>query len=135
MYSFHKIKAVAATLVVGFLLAIAFAATAQASGSSQGRVTPQQLNAVRARAEAMDRYYHIGAFSPATVARRADERRAQASDQYYRLGRYAVIDVSSPFDWADAGIGAGTMLGTILVAGGLAVVVRRRGKTSLAGTS
>jgi hypothetical protein len=134
MYSFHKIKAAAATLVVGFLLAIAFAATAQASGSSQG-LTQQQLNAVRARAEAMDRYYHIGAFSPAAVARRADERRAQASDQYYRLGRYAVIDVSSPFDWGDAGIGAGTMLGTILVAGGLAVVVRRRGKTSLAGTS
>jgi hypothetical protein len=126
MYSFHKIKAAAATLVVGSLLAIAFAATAQASGSPQG-LTPQQLNAVRARAEAMDRYYHIGAFSPAAVARRADERRAQASDQFYRLGRYAVIDVSSPFDWGDAGIGAGAALGVaVTLAGGTLVLTRRR---------
>ncbi|MBO0883950.1 MAG: hypothetical protein J2P17_27180 [Mycobacterium sp.] len=54
--------------------------------------------------------------------------RAQATDQYYRLGRYAVIEASSPFQWSDAGIGTGAMLGTILMLGGLAVALRRRGE-------
>jgi hypothetical protein len=157
MYSFHKIKTAAATLMVGFLLAIAFAATAQAgSGTTQG-LTAQQLKAVQARAQAMDRYYHLGAFSPAALARQAEERRARAMDRYYHLdgsgltaqqlkgdraraeatdrfyhlGRYAVIQSSSSFQWSDAGIGAGAMLGTILVASGLAVALRRRGGVKL----
>ena len=134
MYSFHKIKAAGSTLMVGFLLAVAFTATAQAAGRPDG-MTPQQFRAVQARAEATDRYYHLGAFSPTAVAQRADERRAQASDQYYRLGRYAVVDVPSSFAWGDAGIGAGAMLGMILVAGGVAVAMRRRDKTSVARTA
>ena len=135
MYPFHKIKAAAATLMVGFLLAIAFTATAQAGGGTRQGLTAQQWKAVRARAQAMDRYYHLGAYSPAAVARQAEKRRGQAADRYYHLGSYAVIETSSPFQWYDAGIGAGAMLGTILVAGGLAVAVRRRGKASLAGLS
>ena len=126
MYSFHKIKAAAATLMVGILLAVAFAATAQAGGGSGG-LTAQQSKAVRARAQAMDRYYHLGAYSPAAVARQAEKLRGQATDRYYHLGSYAVIEASNPFQWSDAGIGAGAMLGTILVAGGLAVALRRRG--------
>jgi divalent metal cation (Fe/Co/Zn/Cd) transporter len=109
MYSFHKIKTAAAMLMVGFLLAIAFTATAQAGGGTRQGLTAEQWKAVQARAQAMDRYYH--------------------------LGSYSVIEASSPFQWSDAGIGAGAMLGTILVAGGLALVVRRRGRTSLAGIS
>ena len=150
MYSFHKIKAAAATLMVGFLLAIAFAATAQAGGGTTQGLTAQQLKAVQARAQAMDRYYHLGAFSPAQQAEerrgqamdryyhlgtsgltpqqsKADRARAQATDRFYHLGSYAVIESSSPFQWSDAGIGAGAMLGTILVASGLAVTLRRRG--------
>jgi len=152
MYSFHKIKAAAATLMVGLLLAIAFAATAEAGGTPQG-LTAQELKADRARAQAMDRYYHLGAFSPAAQQLKADRARAQAmdryyhlgassltplqlkadraraeaTDRYYHLGSYAVIGSSSPFQWSDAGIGAGAMLGTILVAGGLAITLRRRG--------
>src|SRR5215472_6186566 len=118
MYSSHKIKAAAATLVVGFLLAIAFTATAQAGG-----LTAQQSKAVRARAQATDRFYHLGAYG--TVA--AEKRRGQAIDRYYHLGSYTVVASTSPFQWSDAGIGAGAMLGTILVLGGLAVVLRRRG--------
>ena len=126
MYSFHKIKAAAATLMVGFLLAIAFAAIAQAGNGTRQGLTAQQWKAVRARAQATDRYYHLGAYSPAAVARRANARRSQAENRYYHLGQYAVIGTSNPFQWSDAGIGAGAMLGMILVAGGLAVVVRRR---------
>jgi len=170
MYSFSKIKAAAATLMVGFLVALAFTATAQAGG-----LTAQQQEADKARAQAMDRFYHLGKYSPAALQLKADRTRAQAMDRYYglsgptaqqkaikaraeamnrfyglesgltaqqqkadkaratatdrfyHLGSYAVIESSSPFQWNDAGIGAGAMLGTILVAGGLAVSLRRRG--------
>jgi hypothetical protein len=135
MYSFHKIKAVAATLMVGFLLAIAFTATAQAGSGARQGLTAEQSKAVRARAEAMDRYYQLGAYSPAAVAQQAEKLRGQATDRYYHLGSYAVIETASPFQWSDAGIGAGAMLGTIVIAGGLAVAVRRHGKTSFAGLS
>jgi hypothetical protein len=126
MYLFQKIKAAAATLVVGFLLASAFAATAQAGRTAHG-LTTQQRKAVEARAQAMNRHYHLGKYSPAALARQADQHRAQAMDRFYHLGRYAVIESSSPFHWPDAGIGAGAMLGMILVAGGLASALRRRG--------
>jgi hypothetical protein len=127
MYSFHKIKAAAATLMLGFLLALTFAATAQAGGGTREGLTPQQFKAVQARAQATDRFYHLGKYSPAAIAQAAEKRRAQALDRYYHLGSYAVIESSSPFQWSDAGIGAGAMLGMILVAGGLTVTLRRRG--------
>ena len=176
MYATHKIMAAGATLTVGFLLATAFTATALAgSGTSKG-LTPQQRQAVSARAEAtnryydlggvpvqqavlaravaMDRFYHLGAFSPNVVAaqqaeerlgqamnrfyhlgtyassspavQKADLRRSEATNRFYHTGSYAVIRRSNGFDWADAGIGAGTMLGLILVAGALGVAGRRR---------
>jgi hypothetical protein len=122
--------------MVGILLAVALAATAQAGSGTRQGLTAEQSKAVRARAEAMDRYYHLGAYSPAAVAQQAEKHRAQATDQYYHLGSYAVIEASNPFRWNDAGIGAGAMLGTILIAGGLAVALRRRaGKPSLPSTT
>jgi hypothetical protein len=160
--STHRIKAAAATLTVGFLLAIAFVGAAQAGNATPKGMTAQQLKAVQARSEAwnrfyhlgayskvgsaaeerraqaMNQYYHLGAFSSAGVAaRQAEERRAQALNRYYRLGRYAVVGATSRFDWNDAGIGAGFMLGVIMVAGGLTLVVRRRnvGKASFSSTT
>ena len=180
MYSINKIKAAAATLMVGFLLAVAFAATAQAGNGTRFGMTPQQWKAEQARGNALNRYYRLGAYSPAAVearkaektrgqelnryyrlgafsttaeARRADKIRGQELNRFYglgayrsaaeartadkirgqelnrryRLGQYAVVETSSTFQWNDAGIGAGAMLGTILVAGGLAVMLRRRG--------
>jgi hypothetical protein len=189
MYSIHKIKAAAATLMVGFLLAVAFAATAQAGNGTRfgmtaqewkaeqvrgdalnrtyhlGAYTPaaearkadkirgQELNrryhlgqyaqsgsntrfgmtaqewkAEQVRGDALNRTYHLGAYSPAAEARKADKIRGQELNRRYHLGQYAVIETSSTFQWNDAGIGAAAMLGTILVAGGLAVLtLRRRG--------
>jgi len=154
MYSINKIKAAAATLMVGFLLAVAFAATAQAGNGTRFGMTPQQWKAEQARGNALNRYYGLGAYSPAAVearkaektrgqelnryyrlgafstkaeARRADKIRGQELNRRYRLGQYAVVETSSTFQWNDAGIGAGAMLGAILVAGGLAVTLRRRG--------
>ena len=131
MYSIHKIKAAAAPLMVGFLLAIAFAATAQAGNGTRFGMTPQQWKAEQARGNALNRYYHLGAYSPAAQARKAEKIRGQALNRYYHLGQYAVVKASTPFAWGDAGIGAGAMLGTILVPGGLAVTLRRRGGGTL----
>jgi len=125
MYSITRIKTAAATLTVGVLLVFALAATAQAGGGGPQRLTAQQLRTVRARADAMDRYYHLGRYSPAAVALRAEKRRAEAIDRYYHLGRYAVIKPPSSFEWADAGIGAAAMLGAIMLVAGLTAVVSR----------
>jgi hypothetical protein len=150
VYATHKIKAAGATLTVGFLLATAFTATALAGNG----LTPQQRQAVQARAdatnryyrlgaysssgtgvqqalqrrsEAMNRFYHLGAFaSTAPSVQQAELRRSEAINRFYRTGSFAVISTSDGFNWADAGIGAGAMFGLILLAGGLAVVARRR---------
>ena len=138
MYSINKIKAAAATLMVGFLLAVAFAATAQAGNGTRFGMTPQEWKAEQVRGDALNRYYRLGAYSPAAEARRAEKIRGQELNRRYHLGQYAVIEASTPFDWADAGIGAGAMLGALLVAGGLTIVaVRRRavGKPSFPSTT
>ena len=150
----HKIKAASATLMVGFLLAIAFAATAQAANGTSRGMTAQQRQGVLARADAtnrfyrlgsssagvaavqkaeelrgqaMNRFYHLGAYSSTgAAAQRAVERRSQAINRFYHAGSYAVVSTSSAFDWGDAGIGAGGVLGLIVLAGGLTVLVRRR---------
>lgn len=134
----HKIKAATATLTVGFLLAIALAATAQAvNGTSQ---------AVRARADATNRFYQLGVYSPeelrsqamnrayhlsaysstGTAAQKAVERRSQAINRFYHTGSSTAVSTSSPFDWSTAGVSAGGALGLIVLAGGLTVLVRRR---------
>jgi hypothetical protein len=127
MNSFHKIKAAAVTLMVGILLAIAFTATAQAGNGTRFGMTPQEWKAEQARGNALNRYYRLGAYSPAAEARRAEKIRGQQLNRRYHLGQYAVIEASTPFDWGNVGIGAGAMLGTILVVGGLAITLRRRG--------
>jgi len=126
VYSTQRIKAAAATFAVGFLLTVVFAATAPAGNGVPNGMTAQQWTAMQAHDRALNRYYHLGKYSPRAVAQQAEERYWQAMNQYYKLGRYAVVNEPSRFDWADAGIGAGGMLGAVLVAGGLTVAVRRR---------
>ena len=123
----HRIKKAAATLMVGFLLAVAFAATAQAGNGTRFGMTPQAWKAEQVRGNALNRYYRLGTYTPAAEARRADKIRGRELNRRYSLGQYAVVETSSTFQWNDAGIGAGAVLGTILVAGGLAVMLRRRG--------
>jgi hypothetical protein len=132
MYSSNKIKATAATLMVGFLLAIAFASTAAAGSKTPFGMTPQEWKAEQIRGDAMNRYYHLGRYSEAAQVAHAEKIRGDQLNRYYHLGRYAVIEAPSSFRWSDAGIGAGAMLGAVLLAGGLTVAIRRRsdGKTS-----
>src|SRR5262245_5303079 len=86
MYSINKIKAAAATLMVGFLLAVDFAATAQAGNGTRFGMTPQQWKAEQARGNALNRYYRLGAYSPAAQARRANKIRGQELNRFYGLG-------------------------------------------------
>jgi hypothetical protein len=73
----QRIKAATATLMVGFLLAIAFAATAQAKpGPAQG---------VTARADAINQHYQLGLYSVAP-AKVADQLRDQAMNSFYGIG-------------------------------------------------
>lgn len=124
MYSTHRTKRAAATLTVGFLLASGLAASAQGANGRPSGMSAQEWSALQARSDAMNRYYQLGVYSP--QARAASERRAQAMNRYYHLGRYAVVRVSNGFAWTDAGIGAGATLGAIILAGGVAVALRRR---------
>ena len=121
-----RIQATGATLVVGFLLAIALAASAQARPATPQDKSAQEAAAVLARSEAMNRHYQLGPYSPAAVARQGEERRSQAIDRYYGLGRDTVSGTSSGIDRTGVGIGVGALLVTIMVAGGLTVLLRRR---------
>ena len=106
----------------GLLRAARERARAEATNRYYGLGTVDS-KAVRARAQATDRFYGLDAKSQAL---QAEKRRSEAMNKAYHLGRYSVIHVSTAFDWTDAGIGAGALLGALLVAGGLAVVARRR---------
>lgn len=124
MYSTHTIKRAVATLTVGILLAIGLTATAQAGNARPRSMSVQEWNALVARSDALNRYYHLGKYSPQTRA--ANERRAQAINRYYRLGQFAIVRTSNGFIWKDAGVGAGATVGAILLAGGIAFAIRRR---------
>ena len=135
MYSSNKIKAAGAALSVAFLFAVAFASTAGAGNGRPFGMTPQQWKAEQVRGDALNRYYRLGRYSTASTqqdAARAETVRGEALNRYYHLGRYAVVEASSSFQWSAAGIGAGAMLGAIILVGGSAVAIRRRsvGKTS-----
>jgi hypothetical protein len=97
-------------------------ATSASSGAAARR-------ALEIRSDALNRVYHLGAYatsaSSGAAARRALEIRGDALNARYHLGRYAVISQTGGFDWADAGIGAASMFGLIVAAGGLFLVSRR----------
>ena len=47
-------------------------------------------------------------------------------------GPGVAVTTTSSFDWADAGIGGGALAGVLLVAGAMAIVVRKAGSRRLA---
>jgi hypothetical protein len=73
----QRIKAATATLMVGFLLAIAFAATAQAK--------PGPAEGVTARANAINQHYRLGLYGAVAPAK-LDQLRAQAINNFYGIG-------------------------------------------------
>ena len=72
----------------------------------------------------LSRQVYIGHCGPITQAsKRAVEIRGQAIDQVATVRATPTV---TGFDWADFGIGAGSMLGLVLLAGGVATRVHGR---------
>jgi hypothetical protein len=83
--------------------------------------------AAKIRGQELNRRYNLGTYA-VIEAQKAEKIRGQELNRRYGLGKYAVAaSTTTQFNWGSMGIGAGAMLGTILVAGGLAVTLRRRG--------
>ena len=64
-----------------------------------------------------------------SAAVRALMLRSEALNRKYHLGRYAVAPVarqSGGFDWGDAGIGAVSILGLVVLSGGAVLASRKR---------
>jgi hypothetical protein len=60
--------------------------------------------------------------------REAGVRAANPGDVSAPASSVAVVSPAPSFDWGDAAIGAGTATASLLLAGGLALAVRRRGR-------
>ncbi len=83
--------------------------------------------ALQIRSEALNAKYHLGGSTDVNeAARRALEIRGQALNKLYGLGEPAPIVAtgSNSFSWGAFGIGAGSMLGFVLLSSGLAVAGR-----------
>jgi hypothetical protein len=127
----QTLKTGVATLALTFVLA----GIAQASPGNALHVRSEALNrqyaplqALAIRSEALNQLYGLDTSSAGGTpaqALSALRARSDALNQRYQLGRYAVVRVGGGFDWADAGVGAASMLGIVLIAGALAIVVRR----------
>jgi hypothetical protein len=127
----HTLKTAVATLALTFV----FAGIAQASSGNALHVRSEAMNreyaplrALAIRSEALNQLYGLNTSTTGGTpaqALSALEARGEALNQRYQLGRYAVVRVDGGFDWADAGIGAASMLGVVLIAGALTIVIRR----------
>jgi hypothetical protein len=79
------------------------------------------------RGQALNRKYGIGTFKigPTKAELRADTLRGEALNQQYGLGP---TSSSSDFQWGDAGIGAGALLGIVALIGAGLFEVRQHGR-------
>jgi hypothetical protein len=108
---------------------------------SQFGVSGQELNAMIARGEGLNKKYNLGqyAFRPTESELAAMTARGDGLNRKYHLGQYAVptepqapvASTGSDFDWSNAGIGVGIV--AVLIAGtAAALVVRSRHTGGLA---
>lgn len=130
----QRARTLLAMLALGFTVAAVSASVVQAGPSVPAGFSAQQWKASQVRSEALNRQYHLGAYSRSKVDDRAALRalmlRSDALNQKYHLGRYAVpaARTGSRFDWGDAGIGAAAAFGLVLVALGLTAIITRRSR-------
>ncbi|HET7759622.1 MAG TPA: hypothetical protein VFK62_06840 [Gaiellaceae bacterium] len=80
------------------------------------------------RGQALNRKYGLGTFKigPTKAELRADTLRGEALNQQYGLGVSSTS--SSDFQWGDAGIGAGALLGIVALIGAGLFEVRQHGR-------
>jgi hypothetical protein len=80
-----------------------------------------EYRALIIRSEAFNRKYGVGQSSTPIVSEKIDGLQLPATSTTTQ-----VASSGSEFDWGDAGIGAGVVFGTMLLAVGLVLTVRRR---------
>jgi len=115
-------------VLLALLVAAAFATAASAAGRPP-QMSEQAYAALMARSQALNDRYGNAAARMTPEAFRALYLRSQELNRRYHLGDYAtgtggaetaapsVVTIApSGFDWADAGVGAGAVLGTGLLA-------------------
>jgi hypothetical protein len=88
--------------------------------------TKAEQRAETLRSEALNRKYRLGTYKigPSLAEQRADTVRGEALNQQYGLGTTS----SSDFQWGDAGIGAGALLGIVALIGAGLFEVRQHGR-------
>ena len=137
MYGRKHIHRVAALLTAVAALAF-FAGSVQAANSRPAGMTKAEYRALVLRSEALNKQYHLGAYSRLPQSMTAAEYRAlmlrsEALNKKYHLGSWAVPSASTTvstgggFAWSAFGIGAAAMLGVVLLASG-AIVGSRHGR-------
>ena len=137
MYGRKHIHRVAALLTAVAALAF-FAGSVQAANSRPAGMTKAEYRALMLRSEALNKQYHLGAYSRLPQSMTAAEYRAlmlrsEALNKKYHLGSWAVPPASTTvgtgggFAWSAFGIGAAAMLGVVLLASG-AIVGSRHGR-------
>ena len=137
MYGRKHIHRVAALLTAVAALAF-FAGSVQAANSRPAGMTKAEYRALVLRSEALNKQYHLGAYSRLPQSMTAAEYRAlmlrsEALNKKYHLGSWAVPPASTTvgtgggFAWSAFGIGAAAMLGVVLLASG-AIVGSRHGR-------
>jgi hypothetical protein len=137
MYGRKHIHRVAALLTAVAALAF-FAGSVQAANSRPAGMTKAEYRALMLRSEALNKQYHLGAYSRLPQSMTAAEYRAlmlrsEALNKKYHLGSWAVppasttVSTGGGFAWSAFGIGAAAMLGVVLLASG-AIVGSRHGR-------
>jgi hypothetical protein len=129
----RTIMAVLATIV-----ALAAAATAQASTPKPAEMSKAEYRALILRSEALNQKYRLGEWKGipqgmAPAEYRALVVRSEALNKQYGLGKYAsgstpATSASDGFAWGDFGIGVAATIGGVLLAAG-ALAGRRLPRT------
>jgi len=133
MHGRNHTHRVAALLTAVAALA-SFAGSAQAANSRPAEMTKAEHRALMLRSEALNRQYGLGSETSKPAAMGGQEYRAlglrsQALNAKYGLGVAsappAVTVAENGFVWDDFAIGAGAMLGLVLMATGVFAASRR----------
>jgi hypothetical protein len=98
-------------------------------GQYQTGLTPAEYRALMLRSEALNQRYGLGGIASLTLERGANDRFAADNPTKGDLARFTPATTSSPdFQWGDAGIGAGVLLGVAALIGAGFFEVRHHGR-------
>jgi hypothetical protein len=98
-------------------------------GQYQTTISPAEYRALMLRSEALNQRYGLGGTGSLTLERGTSDRFAADNPTRGDLVRVTPTTTSSPdFQWSDAGIGAGVLLGAVALIGAGFFEVRHHGR-------